>query len=237
MVANWDEKQGRVSRAFDEWKLIERDQRTFLRLGLAFATAEYDRLWELSAEEPYIEDGSDQLESFAEKADGLHQPDFDWMHLSGVGRDAVTNFEVYLEKAREEVLHHHGQPIAIADDSPKWGALKRFFRQLHVLIETEDVKRVRDLRHFLSHRRGELRTEELRNKFQETQTDLFPSWAVELNEERVTESLDALAVAVRSIDPAVYEHTWGRTRITRLRPLIQARGHVRLCVDVLQAQI
>ena len=103
-LMSWCETQGRVSRAFDEWKLIDHDQRTFLRLGLEFASREYDRLWQESGEEPYDEDGPDHLESFENKVGGLHQHDFDWMHLSGVTRDAVTNFEVYLEKAREEIL-------------------------------------------------------------------------------------------------------------------------------------
>ena len=44
-VSDWNEEQGRVSRAFDEWKLIDIDQRAFLRLALEFANREYDRLW------------------------------------------------------------------------------------------------------------------------------------------------------------------------------------------------
>ena len=42
-LMSWCESQGQVSRAFDEWKLIDHDQRTFLRLGLEFASREYDR--------------------------------------------------------------------------------------------------------------------------------------------------------------------------------------------------
>jgi len=214
----WDERQGRVSRAFDEWKLIDRDQRTFLRLGLEFSTLEYDRLWRESGEEPYEEDGPDQLESFEDKVGGLHQYDFDWMHLSGVIRDAVTNFEIYLEKAREEILAADGQPVETGAESPKWGALRRFFAQIGVEVESDDVKQVRDLRHFLSHRRGELRTEELRLEYQATHSDLFPPWYVELDETRVTAALDALADAIRGIDAAVYECTWGRRRCPALRP-------------------
>jgi hypothetical protein len=44
-MADWDEERGRVSGPFDEWKLIDRDQRAFLRLGLDFVKVEYDRLW------------------------------------------------------------------------------------------------------------------------------------------------------------------------------------------------
>jgi hypothetical protein len=213
-MATWDERRVRVSRAFDEWRLIDRDQRTFLALGLAFAGAVYDHLWKESGEEPYIEDGPDQLESFEEKVGGLHQHDFDW-YVSGVMRDGVTNFELYLEKAREEILQHHGTPFAIRDRSPEWGQSEALLPD--VVIETEEVRGVRSLRHFLTHRRGELRTEELRKGFQETHTEMLPAVSVELDQERAIGFLDVLAEAVRSIDPSVYEHTWGGRRVARLR--------------------
>jgi hypothetical protein len=38
-TSGWNESRGTVSQAFDEWKLIDGDQRAFLRLGLDFATA------------------------------------------------------------------------------------------------------------------------------------------------------------------------------------------------------
>ncbi len=217
MPEHWDESLARVSRAFDEWKLIDSDQGTFLRLGLAFSTAEYDRLWKVSGREPYYDGGPDHLESFEDKVGGLHQHDFDWMHLSGVLRDSVTNFEIYLEKAREEVLEHNGQQTPLSAKSPKWHSLKNFFDQLDVQIESDGVRQVRDLRHFLTHRRGELRTEELRRQFQTT-SDLIPPWTVELSQERVVGSTDLLAQAARSIDPAVYEYSWGGKRLAGLRP-------------------
>jgi hypothetical protein len=217
-VISWNQKHGRVSEAFDEWKLIDRDQRTFLRLGLEFATLEYDRLWKESGEEPYEEDGPDQLDSFEEKVGGLYQQDFDWMHLAGVLRDAVTSFEVYLEKAREEVLRHDGQAVPVDARSPTWRQLRVFFCQLGVQVATAEVELVRGLRHFLTHRRGELRTEDLRKTFQETHPDLFPPLAVELTEERVIESMNVLAEAVRAVDSVVYEYTWGGARRADLRP-------------------
>ena len=129
-MVGWDEGQGRVSRAFDEWKLVDADQRAFLRLGLSFAAAEYDRLWQESEQEPYYDGGPELIDSFEAKVGNLHQHDFEWMFLAAVLRDAVANFEVYLEKAREEVLRHQGQPIAVLPHSPTWRASKTFFRQL-----------------------------------------------------------------------------------------------------------
>jgi hypothetical protein len=52
---------------------------------------------------------------------------------------------------------------------------------------------VRDLRHFLTHRRGELRT-------------------------GVIEAMDKLAAAVRDTDPTVYKYTSSRVRFSNLKP-------------------
>jgi hypothetical protein len=217
-MASWDEERGRVSQAFDDWKLIDGDQRAFLRLALEFATSEYDRLWREAGEEPYWEGGPEQIDSFEAKVSNLHQHDFDWMLLSGVLRDAVTSFEVYLEKAREETLRHQGQPIPVEDESPYWRSQKRFFRQLGIEIETDEVKQVRELRNFLTHRRGELRTEEQRKQYREDHADEFLPLAVALTKEGVIASMDQLAEAVRTIDACVYEYTWGRASLPGLHP-------------------
>lgn len=206
-MSGWDEEQGSVSRAFDEWRLIDRDQRAFLHLGLEFATVEYDRRWKEAGEEPYWEGGPEQLDSFEDKIEALWEHDYAWMHLSGVLRDAVSNFEVYLEKAREEVLAHHGQRVEVPDKSPDWAKLKSFFRQLDVVVLPDDVKPVVALRNFLVHRRGELRTEKLRQEFQATHSDVIPPWTVELTKERVLETMDKLAAAVRVIDLTVYRYS------------------------------
>jgi hypothetical protein len=133
-------------------------------------------------------------------------------------RDAVSNFEIYLEKAREEILAHQGQPQTVADRSPTWKQLDEFFQQFGVVIQNADVGDVVALRNFLTHRRGELRTEKLRNEFQATHSDLFPPLSVELTKERVLEAMDALAAAVRTIDQTVWAYSWGRARFPNLRP-------------------
>lgn len=218
-MAAWNERHGNVSRAFDEWKLVEADIRAFTHLGLAFAEAEFDRIWKEVSEAPGDPDGPGLPDVFEARVGNLYPQDFDWMLLSGALRDSVTSFEVYLEKAREEVLRHHGQPIEVADNSPYWRELRRFFAQLGVTIETDGVKAVRDLRHFLAHRRGELRTEALRKAFPaEEDSGAFPPLEVELTEQSVTASMDTLASAARAIDAQVYAHSWGGTRIKSLKP-------------------
>jgi N-glycosylase/DNA lyase len=112
-------------------------------------------------------------------------------------------------------LASHGHRLEIPQKSPHWSELKKFFRQLGVEIETEEVERVRDLRHFLTHRRGELRTDDQRNRYAK---DCEEPWAiyVPLTEEQVLAVMDELVATVRTIDPAVYRHAWGREVVESL---------------------
>jgi hypothetical protein len=217
-VTDWNEEQGRVSRAFGEWKLIDTDQRAFLRLGLEFAASEYDRLWKETEQEPSYEGGPELPDAFEAKVDSLYQNDFDWMFMAAVLRDAVTSFEVYLEKAREEVVRHQGASIEVGDESPRWGPQKSFFRQLGGEIETPEVKEVRALRSSLTHRRGELRTEQQREQFRKEHPGAFLPLAVALSKDGVIDAMDKLAAAVRRIDDAVYQYTWGRGALPNLKP-------------------
>lgn len=209
----WDEQQGRVSTAFNDWYLVDQDQRTFLRIGLQLAREKYDEVWEQASHEPGDPDGPELVDVFDDRIGGLWPHDYEWMHLAGVLRDSVTNFEVYLEKASSEVLGSHGLKW---DGSPRWGELKRLARALGITLESDDVREVRDLRHFLTHQRGELRTEDQRRKFAQDSTDVIPPIVVELGEESVLTAMDRLARAVRSIDPAIWEHTFGGQRLTNL---------------------
>jgi hypothetical protein len=214
----WDEKQGRVSRAFDEWWLIERDLRAFLRLGLEFAETEYERLWQECANQPADENSPELIDVFEAKVSNLHQNEFRWMFLAAVLRDTVSSFEVYLEKAREEVLRHHGRPIEVADRSPTWKTLERFYGQLGTTVRDDAVVSIVNLRDFLAHRRGELRTENQRAEFERSRPGELPPLEVELTAEEVEAAMDTLADAVRSIDYVVYDHTWGRGHIRSLTP-------------------
>lgn len=204
-----------MSRAFNDWYLVDRDQRAFLGVGLLFAHNEYERLWRESGEEPGDPDGPDQLDSFEEKVDGLHEIDFTWMHAAGVLRDAVTNFEVYLEKAREHVLRAHGHVDVVGERAPRWHELVDFFATLGAEVETDAVNRVRGLRHFLTHRRGELRTDTLRQQYAKETDDVF-AIVVDMNAGDVVAAMDELASVARVTDAAVYRHTWGGERVPAL---------------------
>lgn len=213
-MANRNEQAGRVSEAFDEWRLVDADQRAFLRIGLEFARETYERIWEEAGSEPADPDGPEQIDIFERRVSGLHEQDYRWMHCSAVLRDAVTNFEVYLEKAREEVLRRHGEAIAIGDRSPWWRDLRDFYLRVGTDIETSDIEGVRRLRDFLVHRRGELRTSEQRAAFAPNAGWLAPHYA-ELDEGKVIEVMDALGEAVRRIDVEVYRYSWGADRLRK----------------------
>lgn len=202
---------GRVSREFNDWMLTDQEQRAFLRLGLRFSTEVYDRLWAEAGNEPGDPDGPDHLETFEAKVDGLHPYEYEWMHNSAVLRDAVTSFEVYLAKAREDLLYHHGHPRGPEERQPPWAKLREPFELLGVDLQTAELTQVRDLRHFLTHWRGELRTDEQRKKFA-AETDGIPEILVNLDEAAVLSSMDVLAEHVRRADQAVYAHTWGGQR-------------------------
>jgi len=218
-LSAWDEKAGRVSQSFDEWALTDGDQRAFLRLGLAFAEQAYEQIWDEAGRGPGDPDGSEQIDVFEKRVGGLHEHDYVWMHCSGILRDAVTSFEVYLEKAREEILKHQGQPIEVPERAPLYRELKDFFDPLGVDIDAEGVDEVRQLRHFLTHRRGEIRTSALRERYAAEAEGLGPL-NVELSEAPVLDAMGVLGRAARRIDMAVYRYSWGGVEIGGLRPIV-----------------
>lgn len=211
---SWAEDQHRVTRSFNDWILVDFDIRAFLRNGLDFSHAEYDRIWKESGEEASEDGFPEHIDVFEKRVNYLHGYEFDWMLLSAVLRDAVSNFESYLEKGREEILRFQGPAIEIPDNLPYWHEFKTFYRRVGVEIDSADVRRVRALRGFLTHRRGELRTEALRKEFHGGEPwDLNSPLSVELTAEGVVADLDTLGVAVRTIDATAYDYTWGRHRL------------------------
>jgi hypothetical protein len=104
----WDEGLGTVSRAFDEWRLIDQDRRVFLQLSIEFADREYERIWNDIGSSPADPDGPEQPDLFHAAVHGLWPDDYEWMVRAAVLKDAVTSFEVYLEKAARELLAKHG---------------------------------------------------------------------------------------------------------------------------------
>jgi hypothetical protein len=234
-VSFWDENAGRVTRSFNDWYLVDRDQRAFLRKGLEFSKEVYDRIWNELAEQPGDPDAPELPDLFNDAVNGLWSHDFDWMHLSGVIKDAVTNFEVYLEHAADEVLAFHDKRYANRKRSAPWARLVAFYKVLDIDVASGPVLEIRDLRHILTHRRGELRTEEQRDRFGSDEP--FMDSVAHLDVSDVESRMDVLADAVRVVDPVAYDHTWGRVRSAAilaldddpLTPARRRRASARAC--------
>jgi hypothetical protein len=183
--------------------MIEFDQRVFLRTGLRIAREAHERVWDEAAAEPGDPDGPELHEVVYERIGGLWPSEYEWMHEAGVLRDAVTNFEVYLEQVRAEVPSRLAKP---SGKDPHWGDLRDFFAKLGIAIETDEVTRVRELRHLLTHQRGALRTEARRAKFAGAVSSYsLEAPIVDLSEDVVVQAMDALAAAVRRIDALVWQ--------------------------------
>jgi hypothetical protein len=166
----------------------------------------YEQVWKQLSEQPGSEDGPELPDMFNSAVDGLEPVDYHWMLQAAVVRDAVSAFEVYLEKAGAEVLHRRGCTWKVRlGCSPPWPDVVDFFsRQLGVELETDRVKHVRALRHTLTHRRGELRTPEQRERFGQNRDSDFPSYRAELSVQTVMTALDDLADCARQVDPVVW---------------------------------
>ena len=181
---SWNEALGHVTRAFDLWKSTDRDIRAYLAFNARWVEPAYQRLWEEAEAEfsatfdPDRHDVDGHVDVFHEKVNGLWPRDYFWKLRSDNLRDAVTAFEVYMEKSANEVLarwvmrNEDGSRSRLRLftpanwESPAWGVLAKVHEAMGTDIGPEAVKYTRALRHLLAHQRGELRTQEQRDKFQ-----------------------------------------------------------------------
>ena len=193
----------RRTAAFLHWEFVDCDQRVFLSMGVRIAREAHERIWDEAAAEPGDPDGPELHEVYHHRIGGLGLAEYEWMHVAGVLRDAVTNFEVYVEQLRDEVPPHLATQLK---PEPRWGDLKTFFTKLGISIETDEITRIRKLRHLLTHQRGELRTQESRERFASVASPYtFDAPILQLSEEVVTQAMDTLARAVRLLDPLVWQ--------------------------------
>lgn len=213
----WNEAAGQVTLSFDEWVWTEREIRAFLRWTADVCTREYDRLWDEAQQAPAAPD-EEAIDIIWGVVGGLLPHDHDWMLRSATVKDAVTAFEVYLEKASAEVLGHYGAAWPKEGRAPHWGQLRDFFgNYLDVDIEPDHVDRVRRLRHNLTHMRGELRTDEQRRQFHSPGDGA--SMQATLTDDGVVAMLDDLARTVRDVDVVAWAASRGPRDSQRLREL------------------
>lgn len=208
------------------WDPIEADLRTFLALTTERMGNAYDAMWQelrsnISNSADHYPSGVPDSLDFYERF-GLLQDDYLWMLRAAVLRDAVTAFEVYLEKAVDAVLNRevelgNGERGRLRWNvkphrSPTWESIVKVHGVLGCDLNTPTVKYVRELRHLLTHQRGELRTDQQRLGFSQdagnrrglSGTDRD----VSLSARRVEAMLNDLANAVRSCEDVSLNYYW-----------------------------
>jgi hypothetical protein len=196
-----------------EWTDTDTQLRSFLKLTHKWMDAAFEALWDEVGQRPGDPDGPDQPDVFLEETGGLWPGEYNWLLHSLLVRDAVSAFEIYLEKAADEVLRSVGQTSnSTRGQSPRWETIASFYRtRLSEEVATDRVMEIRKIRQILTHQRGELRTQELRRQF--ANADLFPDNWIRLAEDEVTKVFDDLANAVRTVDPVARQYIDGTKRL------------------------
>ena len=210
---DWNPGAGLVTRAYDDWHLAEKGLRAFLRLGQEFSEEGYESRWERIAKSPGSENGPEIEDLFYDETSGLTSIEFDWLLMNLVVRDGVTLYEVYLETVLHEVVSYRVHGTTIGETSPQWKQMTSVFkRTFETDIEPPAVKKVLALRHLLTHRRGELRTEALRKQYDTKEYD-FPDISVRLKPDEIFGHLDALAGVVEEVDRIMFPYAWGHAPV------------------------
>ncbi|MFB6887734.1 hypothetical protein ACFCX4_00255 [Kitasatospora sp. NPDC056327] len=228
----WNEDRGTVTRAFEDWKRTDRQIRAFLKLSMTWSKRAYQATWDQAEDDfasvfdPDYDDPADHVNWFHDRVDGLWPHDYEWMLYASAMKDAVSAFDIFMEMSLNEVLtifsypQEDGQKIQLRlkktgkQESPGWGVIRDAHSVFGNDIDSPTVKYIRDLRHLLTHQRGELHTEAARVRFDYQPAGaperIFPSHRVELDGARVLHCLDELAAVVRAADPALHRIAWGR---------------------------
>lgn len=204
----WAEDLGHQTLHFDEWKTTDHEIRTFVGWTTEVASGEYERQWQRVSSLPVGPDGPDAVDLLFDELGGLMPHDHEWMLHAAAIKDGVTAFEVYLEQAANDILRRRGAKFDLKPGrTPQWPDLVDFYADdVGAAINTAQVAHVRELRHLLTHQRGELRTDDQRARFGAAGGVL--SYRAELNPTVTTECLDVLATVVRSLEPSVWQLTW-----------------------------
>ncbi len=208
-------RAGRITptRAYSEWAALDSDIRRYLDLGLRFAETGFDKLWQDILHRPGNPD--EEVIDIADREIGIYPQTFEWMYLAGTLRDAVSVFELFAEKA----IHELGEaalriPARLPDDAAPWGNLSRTYEDvLGIDLMGDGVKDVRDRRHWLTHGRGEFRTEAQRSAY-DTFKFGFPDDVLHLGRIDIERDMDTLAAKAEEIDLAIADYGWGSATLT-----------------------
>ena len=113
-MSEWSRERRHVSRAYDDWCLVEADIRAFLNLTVQWVTSAHEDAWaaaQAEADRVFDPDRHDidlPVGFYEEKTSQLWSQNHLWMVNAAALKDAVTAFEVYLEKSALEVVGRYG---------------------------------------------------------------------------------------------------------------------------------
>jgi hypothetical protein len=205
-----DDGCGTITRALDEWIITDRDQRAFMEASLTLATAHWSKISEEVTTMPISDGGPDHADLLFDRLGGLMPDEYEWMLLSGVLKDAVTAYEVYLTNAMDEVLRSQGLQRNDQTRTPSWEQFDAFYAILGLKPRAHGVSHVVRLRNVLTHVRGRLRTKKDRARYGQESSGMFSSDVAHLDEKSVTRHMGTLGRAACELDPVLWAYAWKR---------------------------
>ena len=189
-------RDGHVTQAFDEWRLEQGYLLAYMRVGLQLTSEGYDRLWSELGSQPSDGEGPELPDLFDAAVGNLNFWQFEQIHLAAAVRDWATS----LGARRPYPAGRRGS----------WKDLKMAWKGLAgINLERGGVRAVRSRRNWLTHQRGQFRTESQRARL-DTHEFGWPDLALRLTQASVGRDMDTLAEAAASVDSDAYRLSWGR---------------------------
>lgn len=216
----WDE-EGHSTRAFEAWLSSRDDIITFFELTHDWSTSEYGRARQ-EAETAAAEGRGDVAAEFDHLVRGLWPSTYEEILCASSYVMLVAYFEVYLEDAVQEVGEQLGfrmEPDS-SKDGPDFSSLAKFYRRIGLNVDTADVKRIRELRHWVAHRRASIESGATPGELD------LEKWG-ERRRRRVSidqlrSDAEILHEIVRSADPELWQARWLENPSDKLRALVDA---------------
>ncbi|MFL6162354.1 MAG: hypothetical protein ACJ74U_09000 [Jatrophihabitantaceae bacterium] len=204
-----DNGYGTITRALDEWIITDREQRSFMTFSLMLANAHWTKISDQVATMPTFDSGPDHSDLLFDRLDGLMPHDYEWMLFSGILKDAVTAYEVYLANAMDEVLLRQGLQRKDKSTAPSRLELEGFYAVLGLKPQAQGVSHVVRLRNLLTHVRGRLHNSKERARYGRG-SGVFVGDIAHLDERRVLRHMETLGRAIHRLDPVLWAYAWKR---------------------------
>jgi hypothetical protein len=203
----YDNGSGTITRACDDWIWTYNEIRGFLHQTQQWSTDRAEAADARTKGMQFSDDGPDWETVFSSQYGTVMPHQHEYLLLSAVIRDAVSAYEVYLTQALDEVLNRQRSPRKSPDDTPRWGEFRTFYGVLGLDPRPEKINVLIRLRDILTHRRGELRTQEHRKLFAATADGPFGSTLADLTEHGVIDFMVTLHETVQDLDPVLWAYS------------------------------